>query len=128
MNRVLNVTDLNFEHEVLRAPVPVLVDFWASWCPPCKMVEPVLVELEEALAGRIKIAKLQVDQNQQVASRYGIQGVPTFVLFTGGEPLATKVGAHSKKQLLVWLAEWIPLEEPARFESTRTHSDLDGVG
>ena len=116
MNRVLSVTDLNFEREVLQATVPILVDFWASWCPPCKMVEPVLAELEETLAGRIKIAKLQVDQNRQVASRYDIQGVPTFVLFTGGEPLARRVGAQSKEQLMDWLAEWLPQKEQARSE------------
>jgi len=83
----------------------VLVDFWASWCPPCKMVEPVVEELERELAGRVKVGKLNVDQNPGIAARYDIKGVPTFVLFMRGREVARRVGAHSKAQLLQFLEE-----------------------
>lgn len=98
---ILNAS--NFEKEVLKADLPVLVDFWASWCPPCKMVEPVVEELERELAGRVKVGKLNVDQNPGVAARYDIKGVPAFVLFVGGKEVARRVGAHSKAQLLQFL-------------------------
>jgi thioredoxin 1 len=95
----------NFEKEVLKSSLPVLVDFWASWCPPCKMVEPVVAELERELAGRVKVGKLNVDQNPGIAGRYHIQGVPAFVLFVGGKEVARRVGAQSKTQLRRFLEE-----------------------
>ena len=99
----------NFEKEVLKADLPVLVDFWASWCPPCKMVEQVVEELGRELASRVKVGKLNVDQNPGIASRYDIKGVPTFVLFVEGKEVARRVGAHSKAQLLKFLAENLPV-------------------
>ena len=105
MSRVIHLTDLNFETEVLAADVPVLVDFWASWCPPCKMVEPVVAELAEEYDGKIKVGRLHVDQNPRIASRYQIMGVPTFVLFHSGEIIQQRTGAQSKGQLVQMLGE-----------------------
>jgi thioredoxin 1 len=95
----------NFEKEVLKADLPVLVDFWASWCPPCKMVERVVEQLEEDLSGRVKVGKLNVDQNPGIASRYEIKGVPTFILFVEGREVARRVGAQSTEQLRRFLEE-----------------------
>ena len=105
MSHPLRLTDASFENEVLRSEIPVLVDFWASWCPPCKMLEPTVAELAEEYAGKIKIGKLHVDQNPRTASVYNIIGVPTFVLFDSGEVLQRKTGAQSKKQLKQMLGE-----------------------
>ena len=105
MSRATRLTDLNFETEVLGADVPVLVDFWASWCPPCKMVEPVVEELAAEYDGRLKVGKLHVDQNPRTASRYQIMGVPTFVLFRAGEVLEQRTGAQSKAQLMQMLCQ-----------------------
>jgi len=99
MSRELRFTDRNFEEEVLHAEIPVLVDFWASWCPPCKMIEPLIAELAKEYDGKVKVGKLQVDQNPKTASKYEIKGVPTFILFNGGEPVRQRVGAQSKQQL-----------------------------
>ena len=99
MSRGLRFTDVNFGQEVLDSDIPVLVDFWASWCPPCKMVEPVIEELAREYAGRVKIGKMNVDQNPKTASQYQIKGVPTFILFNSGKPAQQRVGAQSKKQL-----------------------------
>lgn len=99
MDRVLRLTDANFEQEVLKSNIPVLVDFWASWCPPCKMVEPLIAELAEECDGKIKVGKLHVDQNPKTASKYNIKGVPTFILFSSGEAVRQRVGAQSKAQL-----------------------------
>jgi thioredoxin 1 len=105
MGQVVRLTDANFEREVVEAEIPVLVDFWASWCPPCKMVEPVVAGLAADYDGQIKVGKLHVDQNPKTRDRYQILGVPTFVLFRGGEVVAQRTGAQSKKQLLQMLAE-----------------------
>ena len=87
MGHALRLTDANFEQEVSTSSIPVLVDFWASWCPPCKMVEPVVEELAAGYDGRLKVGKLHVDQNPKMADRYQIMGVPTFALFCAGEVL-----------------------------------------
>jgi thioredoxin 1 len=99
MGRALRLTDKNFDEEVLAADEPVLVDFWSSWCPPCKMTEPVVEALAEEREATLKVGKLQVDQNPMVASRYEVLGVPTFVLFHKGEILARRTGSLAKRQL-----------------------------
>ena len=103
MDRVLRLTDANFAQEVSESEIPVLVDFWASWCAPCKMVEPVVEELAAEYNDRLKVCKLNVDQNPKTTSRYQIMGVPTFVLFRDGKVLQRRTGAQSKAQLLQML-------------------------
>ena len=105
MGHALRLTDANFEQEVLASGVPVLVDFWASWCPPCKMMEPVIADLAAEYSGRLKVGKLQVDQNPKTAGQYQITGLPAFVLFQAGEIVQRRVGAQSKGQLLRMLSQ-----------------------
>lgn len=93
------VTDGNFEAEVLQSQIPVLVDYWAEWCGPCKMIAPILDAVAQDYAGKLKVAKLNIDENQDTPARYGIRGIPTLMLFKGGNVEATKVGALSKSQL-----------------------------
>ena len=109
MNRLLRLTDTNFEEEVLFSGIPVLVEFWASWCPPCQMVEPILNELADEYEGRVKIAKLHVDQNPITSAKFKVVGIPTFAIFKEGDILIRKSGAHSKKQLLRMLVETLGL-------------------
>jgi thioredoxin 1 len=97
------VTDATFEPEVLKSDKPVLVDYWAEWCGPCKAVAPVLDEVAKEYAGRIKVAKVNVDDNAEVPRKYGIRGIPTLMLFKNGNVEATKVGALSKSQLTAFL-------------------------
>ncbi len=96
---IQHVTDDTFEPEVLKSDLPVLVDYWAEWCGPCKMIAPVLDEVAKDYAGRLKVAKLNIDENQATPPKYGIRGIPTLILFKGGNVEATKVGALSKSQL-----------------------------
>jgi len=96
----LRFTDKNFKKEVLESNLPVFVDFWGSWCPPCKMVEPIMDELAKHFDGKVKVGKLNVDQNPVTRSLLNISGAPTFILFNNGQPLARIVGARSKKQLV----------------------------
>ncbi|MDY6955827.1 MAG: thioredoxin TrxA [Pseudomonadota bacterium] len=100
---ITHVTDDNFEREVLQSQIPVLVDYWAEWCGPCKMIAPILDEISEEYSGRLKIAKLNIDENPQTPPKYGIRGIPTLMLFKGGNVEATKVGALSKSQLTTFL-------------------------
>ena len=97
------VTDDNFESEVLRSDTPVLVDYWAEWCGPCKTIAPVLDEVAREYAGRLKVAKLNIDDNHATPQRYGIRGIPTMMLFKKGNVEATKVGAMSKSQLTAFI-------------------------
>jgi thioredoxin 1 len=93
------LTDKNFEEEVLRSDIPVLVDFWASWCPPCRMVEPIIDKLKREYRGRIKVGKLNVDLNPRTAARYNIRGVPTFIIFKDGKEVYRGIAAKSEAEL-----------------------------
>ena len=97
------VTDSTFATEALQSPLPVLVDYWAEWCGPCRMIAPVLEEVAKEYAGRLVVAKLNVDENQQTPQKYGIRGIPTLMLFKNGNVEATKVGAVSKSQLTAFI-------------------------
>ena len=97
------VTDANFEAEVLQSATPVLVDYWAEWCGPCKMIAPILDEVSKDYDGRLQIAKMNVDENRDVPAKFGIRGIPTLMLFKDGQLAATKVGALSKAQLTAFL-------------------------
>ncbi len=99
----MHVTDATFEQDVLKSAEPVLVDYWADWCGPCKMIAPVLDEIAGEYEGRVRIAKLNIDQNPDTPPRYGIRGIPTLMLFKQGEVEATKVGAVSKSQLTAFI-------------------------
>ncbi len=101
--RITYITDDTFEAEVLRAEQPVLVDYWAEWCSPCRMIAPILDEIAVEYAGRVKVCKLNVDENQNTPPKYGIRGIPTLMLFRNGNVDATKVGALSKSQLAAFL-------------------------
>jgi thioredoxin 1 len=101
--KIKHVTDGSFSSDVLESQIPVLVDYWAEWCGPCKMIAPVLDESAESYAGRLDIAKINVDQNQSVPARYHVRGIPTLMLFKNGEVVATKVGAVSKAQLAAFI-------------------------
>jgi thioredoxin 1 len=100
---ITHVSDATFDADVLKSDTPVLVDFWAEWCGPCKMIAPVLEEVAVSHAGKIKIAKLDVDDNREVAAKYGIRGIPTLMIFKNGELAAQKVGALSKAQLTAFV-------------------------
>lgn len=102
---IVHITDDSFEQEVLKADGPVLVDYWAEWCGPCKMITPVLEEIAKEYTGKIKIAKLNIDENPGTPPKYGIRGIPTLMLFKSGNVEATKVGAVSKSQLSAFLDE-----------------------
>ena len=99
------VTDASFTTDVIEAGGPVLVDFWAEWCGPCKMIGPSLEELSEELGEQVTIAKLNIDDNPDAPSKYGVRGIPTMILFKNGAPAATKVGAAPKSQLKGWLED-----------------------
>ncbi len=99
MADLIHFTDSNFDAEVLKSDVPVLVDFWAPWCGPCQMVGPIVEELATQYAGQIKVGKLNVDENQRVAMEYKVRGIPTIILFKNGKPADQVVGARPKAQL-----------------------------
>jgi thioredoxin 1 len=96
---IVHVTDASFEQEVLNSDTPVLVDYWAEWCGPCKMIAPVLEEVAAAYEGKVKVVKVDVDSNKEAAQKYNVRGIPTLMVFKNGNAEATKVGAISKTQL-----------------------------
>ncbi|NVJ65801.1 MAG: thioredoxin TrxA [Gammaproteobacteria bacterium] len=102
-DKIVYLSDATFDAEVLNAEGPVLVDYWAEWCGPCKMIGPILDELAEEYEGKVKIAKLNIDENNETPPKFGIRGIPTLMLFKGGQVEATKVGALSKSQLMAFI-------------------------
>ena len=98
-----SVTDSSFQADVLGADRPVLVDFWAEWCGPCRMIAPALEELSNELGDKVHIVKLNIDENPEAPGRYGVRGIPTMILFKDGQPAATKVGAEPKSRIQAWL-------------------------
>lgn len=103
MSSIKQVSDANFDQDVLKSDTPVLVDYWAEWCGPCRMIAPVLEEVSRDYAGRVQVAKLNVDDNQAIAQRFGVRGIPTLMLFRNGAVIGTSVGALSKSQLTLFL-------------------------
>lgn len=104
---VVQVTDTSFDEEVLRSDVPVLVDYWAQWCAPCRMIAPILDEISEEYKSKLKVAKLNIDENPLTPPKYGIRGIPTLMMFKEGNVEATKVGALSKSQLTAFISSYI---------------------
>lgn len=100
---IKHITDTSFEADVLKADKPVLVDYWAEWCGPCKMIAPILDEVSESYKDKLQIAKMNVDENRDIPAQFGIRGIPTLMLFKGGQLAATKVGAMSKAQLTAFI-------------------------
>ena len=101
----VKVTDESFERDVLQSSTPVLVDFWAEWCGPCKQIAPALDQISEELAGSVTIAKVNIEESPTVPSRYGVRGIPTMMLFRDGQMASMKVGAMPKQKILEWLSE-----------------------
>src|SRR3989304_9682215 len=101
--KIVNVTDASFEAEVLKASKPTLIDFWASWCAPCKAIAPIVDELAAEYEGKIKVAKINIDENPMTPSKFGVRGIPTLMLFKAGEVAATKIGALPKNRLVEWI-------------------------
>ncbi len=102
-DKIVHVTDTSFEDEVLKSDVPVLVDFWAAWCGPCKMIAPILDDVAGDYAGKVKICKVDVDANGDTPAKFGVRGIPTLILFKDGNAVSTKVGALSKTQLTAFI-------------------------
>ena len=100
---IKHTTDANFEQDVLKSTTPVLIDYWAEWCGPCRMIAPILEEIAGQYQGRVNIMKVNVDENRSVPAKYGIRGIPTLMLFKDGDVAATKVGALSKSQLISFI-------------------------
>ena len=100
---ISHVTDASFDADVLKSTTPVLVDYWAEWCGPCKMIAPILDEVSKDYDGKLRVAKMNVDENRDVPAKFGIRGIPTLMLFKDGQLAATKVGALSKAQLTAFI-------------------------
>lgn len=106
-DKIVQLSDESFEADVINADQPVLVDFWAEWCGPCKMIAPILDDIADDFAGKVTVGKLNVDHNNETPPKYGIRGIPTLLLFKNGEVVGTKVGAMSKAQLSEFLSEHV---------------------
>jgi len=102
-DNIINVTDSTFEQEVLSSEIPVLLDYWAEWCGPCKMIAPILNDIADEYSGKIKVAKLNIDENPGTPAKFGVRGIPTLMIFKSGSVEATKVGAMSKSQLSAFI-------------------------
>ncbi len=102
-NSIIHVTDSSFEEDVLKSEAPVMVDYWAEWCGPCKMIAPILDELADDYNGTLTVAKINIDANPQTPQKYAVRGIPTLMIFKGGEVIGTKVGAASKQQLSAFI-------------------------
>lgn len=102
-DQIVSTTDANFETDVLKSDLPVLVDYWAEWCGPCKMISPILDEIAASYQGKLRIAKVNVDENAQLTQKYGIRSIPTLMLFKDGNVQAQKIGALSKSQLAAFI-------------------------
>ena len=102
-DNIINVTDSTFEQEVLSSEIPVLLDYWAEWCGPCKMIAPILNDIADEYYGKIKVAKLNIDENPGTPAKFGVRGIPTLMIFKSGSVEATKVGAMSKSQLSAFI-------------------------
>ena len=106
-DNLVHVSDTSFESDVLQSEIPALIDFWAAWCGPCKMIAPLLEELSDEYAGRIKVCKIDVDSNPETAAKYNVRGIPTLLVFKNGSIEATKVGALSKSQLVEFVDSFV---------------------
>ncbi len=100
---VINIDENNFEEEVVKSSLPYLVDFWAEWCGPCKNLAPILEEISDELKDKVKIGKINIDDNQELAAKFSIRSIPTMILFKNGDSIETKVGLPPKKELLDWI-------------------------
>jgi thioredoxin 1 len=104
-DKIIHISDDNFENDVLKSALPVVVDFWAEWCGPCKMIAPILAEVAEEYEGKVTITKMNVDNNSVTPAKFGVRGIPTLLIFKNGELASTKVGALSKTQLKEFIEE-----------------------